>query len=113
MGQKAADQLRQILIPDLLSLIGDPHTHLVTPELVQRYLQHNQLIFDDNTKADMFAEADFKNEGGLSSGPLIAAIQGRSAPTTALWCHQDRLHVPVTIVRPPGFPSGVMARRIG
>lgn len=84
MGQKAADQLRQIIIPDLLSLIGDPQTHLVTAARVQRYLQHNQLVFDGNTLADMFAEADFKNEGGLSSGPLIAAIQGRSAPTSAL-----------------------------
>ena len=83
MGQKAADQLRQILVPDLLLLVGDPQTHLVTAAQVQRYLQHNQLIFDGNTLTGMFAEADFKKEGGLSSGPLIAAIQGRSAPPLA------------------------------
>ena len=87
MGQKAADQLRQILVPDLLTLVGDPKTHLVTAELVQQYLRLHQLIFDDTSLRSMFAEADFKKENGLSLGSLVAAIQGRSGPLpgSAIW----------------------------
>lgn len=79
MVQKVADQLRQVLVPDLQQLVGDPQTHLVTLNLVQRYLQQNQLIFDEQTLRSMFAEADFRKESGLSSGSLAAALQGRSA----------------------------------
>ena len=79
MGQKGADQLRQILVPDLQSLVGNPKTSLVTVDLVQSYLQSSQLMFDQQLVRSMFEEADFKREGGLSSGALIAAIQGRSA----------------------------------
>lgn len=84
MGQKATDQLRQVLVPDLQHAVGDSQTHLVTADLVLRYLQQHQLVFAEQTVRSMFAEADFKKEGGLSLGPLVAALQGRSASALEL-----------------------------
>lgn len=112
MGQKAADQLRQILVPDLLTLVGDPKTRLVTAEHVQQYLQHHQLIFDETKLRSMFAEADFKKENGLSLGPLVAAVQGRSGPLpdSATWPGQTStglMLLPLQVSKATAWPERV------
>ncbi|DBA98841.1 TPA: hypothetical protein ACH3X1_014603 [Trebouxia sp. C0004] len=77
MGQTAADQLRQIIVPDLMQLVGDVKVHRVSVEAVLAYLRRQQLLFDEQLLRNMFAEADFKNEGSLATGPLTGALQGR------------------------------------
>lgn len=79
MGQTAADQLRQIIVPDLIRLAGDVKVQRVSASGVLAYLQRQQLIFDEQLLRSMFNEADFKNEGSLGVGPLTGAIQGRYA----------------------------------
>ena len=77
MGQTAADQLRQIVVPDLMQLVGDVKVQRVSVEAVLAYLRRQQLLFDEQLLRDMFAEADFKHEGSLATGPLTGALQGR------------------------------------
>lgn len=77
MGQTAADQLRQIIVPDLIKLVGDIKVQRVSAENVMAYLQRQQLHFDEQLLRSMFTEADFKHEGSLAIGPLTGAIQGR------------------------------------
>lgn len=79
MGQTAADQLRQIIVPDLIRLAGDVKVQRVSASGVLAYLQRQQLIFEEQLLRSMFNEADFKNEGSLGVGPLTGAIQGRYA----------------------------------
>ena len=77
MGQTAADQLRQIIVPDFMQLVGDVKVQRVSVEAVLAYLRRQQLLFDEQVLRDMFAEADFKHEGSLATGPLTGALQGR------------------------------------
>lgn len=77
MGQTAADQLRQIILPDLIKLVGDIKVQRVSAESVAAYLRRQQLLFDESMLHSMFDEADFKHEGSLPVGPLTGAIQGR------------------------------------
>ena len=77
MGQTAADQLRQVIVPDLLQLVGDAKVQRVSADAVLAYLQRQQLIFDEQLLCSMFNEADFKHEGSLAVGPLTGALQGR------------------------------------
>lgn len=80
MGQTAADQLRQIIVPDLIRLVGDIKVQRVSASGVLAYLHRQQLMFDEQLLCSMFDEADFKHEGSLGLGPLTGAIQGRYAP---------------------------------
>lgn len=84
MGQTAADQLRQIIVPDLMQLVGDVKVQRVSVEAVLAYLRRQQLLFEEQLLRDMFAEADFKHEGSLAVGPLTGALQGRYRRVTAL-----------------------------
>ncbi len=84
MGQTAADQLRQIIVPDLMQVVGDVKVQRVSVEAVLAYLRRQQLLFDDQLLRDMFAEADFKHEGSLATGPLTGALQGRYRREVAL-----------------------------
>lgn len=77
MGQTAADQLRQIVLPDLVRLVGDVKLQRVSADGVVAYLHRQQLSFDEHLLRNMFDEADFKHEGSLGVGPLTGAIQGR------------------------------------
>ena len=77
MGQIAADQLRQIIIPDLVRLVGDAKLQRVSAGGVMSYLHRQQLFFDEQLLRNMFDEGDFKHEGYLGVGPLTGAIQGR------------------------------------
>lgn len=77
MGQTAADQLRQIVIPDLVRLVGDVKAQRVSAGGVIAYLHRQQQIFDEQLLRNMFDEADYKHEGSLGVGPLTGAIQGR------------------------------------
>ena len=77
MGQTAADQLRQIVIPELVRLVGDIKVQRVSADGVIAYLHRQQLVFDEQVLRSMFYEADFKHEGSLGVGPLTGAIQGR------------------------------------
>ena len=77
MGQTAADQLRQIVIPDLVRLVGDVKAQRVSAGGVVAYLHRQQQIFDEQLLRNMFDEADYKHEGSLGVGPLTGAIQGR------------------------------------
>lgn len=77
MGQTAADQLRQIVVPDLMQLVGDVKVQRVSVEAVLAYLRRQQLLFDEQLLRNMFAEADFRHEGSLATGPLTGALQGR------------------------------------
>ncbi len=77
MGQTAADQLRQIIVPDLIQLVGDVKVQRVSVDAVLAYLRRQQLLFDEQLLRAMFAEADFKHEGSLAVGPLTGALQGR------------------------------------
>lgn len=77
MGRTAADQLRQVIVPDLLRRVGDIKVQRVSASGVSAYLHRQHLIFDDLLLRDMFDEADFKHEGSLGVGPLTGAIQGR------------------------------------
>ena len=81
MGQTAADQMRQILVPDLIKLVGDTKLQCVSADAVLAYLRRQQLLFDEQLLRSMFAEADFKHEGSLGVGPLTGAIQGRYTTT--------------------------------
>lgn len=77
MGQSAADQLRQVIIPDLIQQVGDVKSQRFSADAVLAYLSRQQLWFDKQTLQSMVDEADFKHEGSLAVGPLVAAIQGR------------------------------------
>ena len=77
MGQTAADQLRQVIVPDLIGLVGDIKVQRVSASGVIAYLARQQLFFDQQLLHNMFDEADFKHEGSLGLGPLTGAIQGR------------------------------------
>lgn len=77
MGQTAADQLRQIVIPDLVRLVGDVKAQRVSAGGVIACLHRQQQIFDEQLLRNMFDEADYKHEGSLGVGPLTGAIQGR------------------------------------
>ena len=77
MGQTAADQLKQVIVPDLIRLVGDSKVQRVSANGVIAYLHRQQLIFDEQLLHNMFDEADFKHEGSLAIGPLTGAIQGR------------------------------------
>ena len=77
MGQRATDQLRQIVIPDLLQRVGDLQTQRVSLQSLSTYLRRQQLYCDEAILQAMFDEADFRHEGSLAVGPLAAAIQGR------------------------------------
>ena len=77
MGQTAAEQLRHVIVPHLVQLVGDVKTQRVSVDLVLAYLQRQQLFIDEQMLRSMFAEADFKHENSLAIGPLSGAIQGR------------------------------------
>lgn len=114
MGQTAADQLRQVIVPDLVRLVGDIKVQRVSPSGVTAYLHRQQLIFDEQLLLSMFVEADFKHEGSLGVGPLTGAIQGRYS---LLHCCIDTCQCgkPKPKVAPirPGFRKGGMDRRTG
>ena len=84
MGQTAADQLRQIILPDLMQLVGDVKVQRVSVDAVLTYLRRPQLLFDEQLLRDMFGEADFKHQGSLATGPLTGALQGRYRRELAL-----------------------------
>ena len=77
MGKTAADQLRQVIVPRLIQVVGDVKSQRLSVDAVLAYLQRQLLPFDDQLLRAMFAEADFKHKGSLAVGPLTGALQGR------------------------------------
>ena len=76
-------QFRQLLVPELLQLVGDPKSNTVEAHNVVAYAGRQRLLLDKQQVLDMFAEADFKHEGRLGVMQLVGALEGRSA--TGAW----------------------------
>jgi len=114
MGQTAADQLRQIIVPDLMQLVGDVKVQRVSVDAVLTYLRRQQLLFDEQLLHDMFAEADFKHEGSLATGPLTGALQGRYARDLALsFAFATGLKIYLHLPHPIDFRNGSTGRLTG
>lgn len=72
-------QFRQLLVPELLKLVGDPKSNTIEAHTVVAYAERRGLLLDKQQVLDMFAEADFKHEGRLGVMQLVGALEGRSA----------------------------------
>ena len=75
-------QFRQLLVPELLKLVGDPKSNTIEAHTVVAYAGRLRLLLDKQQVLDMFAEADFKHEGRLGVMQLVGALEGRSATGT-------------------------------
>ena len=76
---RASVQFRQLLLPELLRLVGDPKSNTIEAHTVVAYAERRGLLLDKQQVLDMFAEADFKHEGRLGVMQLVGALEGRSA----------------------------------
>ena len=76
---RPSGHLRQLVVPELLKVVGDPKSNTIEAHAVVAYAERQGLLLDKQQVLDMFAEADFKHEGRLGVMQLVGALEGRSA----------------------------------
>jgi len=65
------------VLPELIRKCGDVKSGRITVQGVEAFLDQNVLIFDRTLVKNLFAEADFKQEGSLNALALKAALSAR------------------------------------